>query len=627
MVKIVIQTILLLLVAPRVGAAPVISVDLSQTQHTISPLLFGDQIQWPNLGQDLLKFDLGQPTGGVLRLDVLDQLRPAGLTLLRYPGGTLSDFFHWSASTGLLTGRSPQPTLELVSGTTDQLVTQVPLFGADEFAQVTKYLGTEMMITVNVGSGTASEAAAWLSYYKGRGVQARYWEIGNEVYITGDGYTATAVRKTALQYAALFDQFAQALRSVDPDIQVGMIGCHDSGALALCYDPDWNKTVLSNISQKVDFIAVHNSYAPAYANLISTTTEYQATLAAPDYIRTNFNLVATDIDTYAPASSKNMKIAVTEHASFWLFPAGTTDPDSIYQYVSRNKTLGSALFSALSFHVFMSTPRIAIANHINPLSAVWQAPLTVSSYPASYPNDYDPQPFPSAYYHVFRLYADAAGGAYLPAAVTNSPTFDSQIIGVVPAQTAVRSLDAIAVKALSPQDRIYVYVVNRDLIRDITATVILQGILKQVTTLTIQQLTSTDYTDYNTHENQNAVQFLQHSLAPSENFSFTFPAYSFTRFTFDQGMITTLGNIQIFPNPLRPARGHAAMIFSSLPPSAHLSVYTLAGELVKDLTADANGTTAWDGTNQAGQKAASGVYLVLVQGANDKKTFKVAIQR
>lgn len=35
----------------------------------------------------------------------------------------------------------------------------------------------------------------------------------------------------------------------------------------------------------------------------------------------------------------------------------------------------------------------------------------------------------------------------------------------------------------------------------------------------------------------------------------------------------------------------------------------------------------WDGKNQMGQKAASGVYYVLVQGAGDKETIKVAIQR
>jgi hypothetical protein len=48
---------------------------------------------------------------------------------------------------------------------------------------------------------------------------------------------------------------------------------------------------------------------------------------------------------------------------------------------------------------------------------------------------------------------------------------------------------------------------------------------------------------------------------------------------------------------------------------------------VKDLSADSTGATAWDGKNGSGQKCASGVCLVYVQGGGDSKTLKVAIQR
>jgi flagellar hook assembly protein FlgD len=88
-----------------------------------------------------------------------------------------------------------------------------------------------------------------------------------------------------------------------------------------------------------------------------------------------------------------------------------------------------------------------------------------------------------------------------------------------------------------------------------------------------------------------------------------------------------LDGIQIFPNPLRPAIGHKLMIFSNLPANTRLRIYTLAGELVNELNTGVSGTTSWDGTNQSGQKAASGVYYVYVQGAGDSKTLKVAVQR
>jgi hypothetical protein len=89
----------------------------------------------------------------------------------------------------------------------------------------------------------------------------------------------------------------------------------------------------------------------------------------------------------------------------------------------------------------------------------------------------------------------------------------------------------------------------------------------------------------------------------------------------------TLSNVKSYPNPLRFSLGQSAMTFSNLPSDASLKVYTLRGELVRELTPGGSGTASWDGKNQSGEKAASGVYFVFVQGAGDKKTMKVAIQR
>jgi hypothetical protein len=88
-----------------------VEVDVAQTGPTVSPLLFGDQIQWPDFGQDLLQVDSLTPSTATLRTDILDQLRSSGLTILRYPGGTPSDFFHWNVSTGPFSVRGLQQSL------------------------------------------------------------------------------------------------------------------------------------------------------------------------------------------------------------------------------------------------------------------------------------------------------------------------------------------------------------------------------------------------------------------------------------------------------------------------------------------------------------------------------------
>lgn len=90
---------------------------------------------------------------------------------------------------------------------------------------------------------------------------------------------------------------------------------------------------------------------------------------------------------------------------------------------------------------------------------------------------------------------------------------------------------------------------------------------------------------------------------------------------------TDLDAVRIFPNPLRPSRGHTAVNFQNLPALSRLRLYTVAGERVAGLDADASGQAAWDGRNSAGRPVASGVYLLVIEGAGAKRIFKVAVQR
>ncbi len=90
---------------------------------------------------------------------------------------------------------------------------------------------------------------------------------------------------------------------------------------------------------------------------------------------------------------------------------------------------------------------------------------------------------------------------------------------------------------------------------------------------------------------------------------------------------SNLGSVRIFPNPLRPSLGQTAVTFANLPQGARVRIYTLTGELLRDLSADSAGLASWDGANSSGRKVASGVYPVFVQGGGKSMTFKVAVQR
>ncbi len=88
-----------------------------------------------------------------------------------------------------------------------------------------------------------------------------------------------------------------------------------------------------------------------------------------------------------------------------------------------------------------------------------------------------------------------------------------------------------------------------------------------------------------------------------------------------------LAAVKPFPNPLRPAAGHASMIFTNLPAGAVVRILTLDGRKVRDLAGNAAGQAAWDGRDLSGDKAASGIYLALVESADGRRTIKIAVQR
>lgn len=92
---------------------------------------------------------------------------------------------------------------------------------------------------------------------------------------------------------------------------------------------------------------------------------------------------------------------------------------------------------------------------------------------------------------------------------------------------------------------------------------------------------------------------------------------------------TGLSAVKIYPNPYRPNSVSDVMHFANLPAGARVKIYTFLGELVRSLKADVNGMVHWDGTNDDGRAAASGVYIAFIRTGDTKssKSFKVALER
>gem|GEM_PF-2119660 len=89
-------------------------------------------------------------------------------------------------------------------------------------------------------------------------------------------------------------------------------------------------------------------------------------------------------------------------------------------------------------------------------------------------------------------------------------------------------------------------------------------------------------------------------------------------------------DVKYYPNPLQPSKGlnYSKMHFSNIPAGTQIKIYTLLGQAVRELEADASGMAVWDGKNNAGEKAASGVYIVYMKdGSGNKKKIKIAVER
>ncbi len=220
-----------------------LTVDATKVIRTVDPRMYGINVaMWDRL--------LGGAQSGVILHDL-------GIGAIRFPGGSGSDVFDWNTQTEK--GRKwARPC------------------NAATFARVVEAQKAQAFITVNYGTGTPEEAAAWVAYYNGDpasnaalGLDARkidwktvgfwaslraaaplpqddgynflrishpapfgfkYWEIGNEIYGAweADRHGAqdsglTGAPHDPCTYGQEFALFYKQMLAVDPAIRIGAV--------------------------------------------------------------------------------------------------------------------------------------------------------------------------------------------------------------------------------------------------------------------------------------------------------------------------------------------------------------------------------------------------------------------
>lgn len=164
-----------------------VSVDAGTTVQTVDPRIFGlNTAIWDSV--------LNTATTAEL-LNAID------VQALRFPGGSASDVYHWQ------TNMSDGQTFTWASN-------------FDAFANVAVTTGSQVYVTVNYGTGTPEEAAAWVQYSNvTKNYGFKYWEVGNENYGTWEADKNNRPWDP-VTYANRFKLYMEQMKAIDPTIKV-----------------------------------------------------------------------------------------------------------------------------------------------------------------------------------------------------------------------------------------------------------------------------------------------------------------------------------------------------------------------------------------------------------------------
>jgi alpha-L-arabinofuranosidase len=218
-------------------AEVLINVDAGIVKRTVDARLFGlNAAVWDD------KFN----TASTVSLLSANRTR-----LLRFPGGSLSDEYHWRTNTTL--------------NNTFQWATNF-----DAFTSIALALNAQAVITANYGTGTPQEAADWVQYANlTKHLGFKYWEIGNECY---GGWETDARQRPhdPYSYAVAARDYITAMKAVDPTIKIGIV--------VLTGEDSWFVHYTDHVAINPRTGQMHTGWTPV---LLQTLRSFGVT---PDYV-------------------------------------------------------------------------------------------------------------------------------------------------------------------------------------------------------------------------------------------------------------------------------------------------------------------------------------------------------
>lgn len=419
-----------------------IFIDTNKRLHKSNPLLIGSNIQWVDEGDGLLS----RTSKKVMKFNsgILAQLKKLKPTSLRYPGGSHSDLFHWRHGAGSYQQRK----------TSEHYFTRKEhriYFGTREFLTLCGILGAQPIITANLITGTAKEAADWLDYtnqlnnnHPAIYPKVNYWELGNEPYLKEK--EQQKIQISPREFIVRVNRFITELRKRDPTIKIGIpLRNAKLGGIASTPYPDFNKIVLAGLTQKIDFISLHNAYLPIiYRKRKYTLSEiYLATVNAAKVVRQDLDITRSLLKKHFP--SQDIKIAITEYSALFTLNRGHTD--------SYIQSLASAIYLADLLRMLSLRDDVLMANY-------WS--LSENGHFGLYGSKGQVR----SVQPVLSLYKKLLVGYLVDVKVT-SPLFSNPQVGFVPSQHNMPQITAVA---SLHNNIVRVVVINKSLDKKIKTT-------------------------------------------------------------------------------------------------------------------------------------------------------------
>ena len=195
------------------------------------------------------------------RKDVLELVKELDVPIIRYPGGNFVSNFYWEDSVGPKDQRKKRLDLAWRTLETNE-------FGINEFTKWCKKANSEVMMAVNLGTRSITDALNLLEYCnldtdtyyadlrRSHGDKEPYgiktWCMGNEM----DGPWQVG-HKPAYEYGRLAAETAKAMKVMDDSLEFVLCG---SSNVEMPTFPEWERITLTEAYDYVDYVSLHNYY-------------------------------------------------------------------------------------------------------------------------------------------------------------------------------------------------------------------------------------------------------------------------------------------------------------------------------------------------------------------------------